>query len=423
MHKILKLKENIKNLIDKEFQYIIIANMLSSIFVFILSIIIVRFLSKESMGAYSYAKNIYSIAMLFNGLGVNAGIVHFCSSESKIKTINYLNIGLKIGIITNFMILITLLFIGYYIELPVSNANYLLILFSLIAPFVIIFQSQLSYLRAEFQNKLYSLFLALEKFTYLLTAMIFIRIWNIEGIFIARYMVFILVLIFTTHTINRFNRGKNKQSLTKREVHEFISYSTVTVMSTGVAGVLYMIDVFMIGLIVKDAVILADYKTATLLPFALNVIPNSIMIFALPYFSKNMRNKNWLKTNYKKLLSYLFLINVFVTAVLLVFSRQIIQFVFGAQYISAILPFRILSIGYLITASFRIPAGNFIASIRKVKINLINAITISILNIILDIILIYKLGSVGAAISTVSIFILSALLANGYIVTYFRGNK
>jgi len=70
--------------------------------------------------------------------------------------------------------------------------------------------------------------------------------------------------------------------------------------------------------------------------------------------------------------------------------------------------------------SFRIPAGNVIASVRKVKINLYNSILSGVLNILLDIVLIYKFGSIGAAIATTSIFIISSIISNVYLFIYFK---
>ena len=84
------------------------------------------------------------------------------------------------------------------------------------------------------------------------------------------------------------------------------------------------------------------------------------------------------------------------------------------------MPFRILSLGYLIAATFRIPAGNVIASLRKVKVNFYNSIVSGSANVVLDIILIKRYGSNGAAIATVLIFIISSIISNIYLRKYLK---
>lgn len=72
-----------------------------------------------------------------------------------------------------------------------------------------------------------------------------------------------------------------------------------------------------------------------------------------------------------------------------------------------------LSIGYFIAGTFRIPFGNLLAAMGKIKCNFYTTLFSGILNIILDMILIKRYGSIGAATATISIFIFSSILG-GY---------
>ena len=76
--------------------------------------------------------------------------------------------------------------------------------------------------------------------------------------------------------------------------------------------------------------------------------------------------------------------------------------------------------GYIVAGSFRAPAGNILASIKKVKVNFYNAIITGIANIILDVILIYKYGSNGAAVATVLVFIITSIISNTYLFRYLK---
>ena len=71
--------------------------------------------------------------------------------------------------------------------------------------------------------------------------------------------------------------------------------------------------------------------------------------------------------------------------------------------------------GYFIAGTFRIPFGNMLAAMGKLKCNFYTTLFGGILNIVLDILLIKKYGSIGAAIATISIFIFSSILG-GYFI-------
>ena len=72
-------------------------------------------------------------------------------------------------------------------------------------------------------------------------------------------------------------------------------------------------------------------------------------------------------------------------------------------------------VGYFISGTFRIPSGNILSSMKEVKVNFYNSIISGVANILLDIALIKKMGSNGAAIATVAVYIISSLISNIYL--------
>ena len=93
------------------------------------------------------------------------------------------------------------------------------------------------------------------------------------------------------------------------------------------------------------------------------------------------------------------------------------------KYTEAITAFRILMVGYFVTGTFRIPFGNILASLGNVKANLINAIITGSINIVLDVILISKFGSIGAAITSLSVAVISSILQGIFIMRHINKMK
>ena len=186
--------------------------------------------------------------------------------------------------------------------------------------------------------------------------------------------------------------------ITKEEASEFNRFSLVSMFNNGVSFLVYIIDVFLIGVITEDMNVLASYKTATLIPFALTFIPSTIMTFVYPYFANHQ--------------------NVCISLFLIFFSKLIVQICFGKEYLDCVSIFIVLAIGYFFTASLRIPGGNVLASLGKIKVNFYITVAMGLFNIIADVVLIYWMGSIGAAISTLSVFLLSGLVSNLYLYRY-----
>lgn len=209
--------------------------------------------------------------------------------------------------------------------------------------------------------------------------------------------------------------------LSVREIIYFIKYSVTCILSNAISSILYLLDVFLVGLLLKDTSVVAAYKTATLIPFALSFLPSSVMTFAYPYFVKQQSNRNELKRYTIMLLKYLGLLNIFISIFLVVFAPYIIVLVFGTDYCDSIRSFQILGVGYFFMGTFRIPFGNILSSVKLISCNLWNAIISGLANILLDVLLILKLGSEGAAIATLIIFMLSSMVSAIFLLSFFHG--
>ena len=247
-------------------------------------------------------------------------------------------------------------------------------------------------------------------------------IYGVNGIVIANYISYIISIIIGLRYLKEtdLNEKVEEYVLNKYEKIKFIKFSITASLTNCISQMLYLLDTFLVGYIIGSSAIIAIYKNATLIPFNLNFIPLSIMVFIYPYFSRNNKNKLWMKEKYYKLVAFLFVFNSILVSVLYILAPVIIKVLFGEMYLEAVTTFRILLIGYLIAGTLTIPSGNILFSIKKVKINLYNSIFTGILNIVLDIVLIYRYGHIGAAIATVTVFIVSSVISNAYLIYYLK---
>lgn len=417
--------EKVKNLLDKGFFHIFGSNVINKIIQFASSIFIVRLISKEEFGLYSYAQNILSIFLLLNGLGVTTGMLQFGSETEDLNRRNsFFSYGFKIGMSFNIMISLFIVLYSKFLPLKIEAARPLLLLMFLLPTITFVYETIQVYFRASIENKKFSFLSTLNTFLIFVFSVVGALLFNILGIIIFRYIAYFITIILGYQLLGKdikiFLKG---DSLDKEEKGKFLKFSIVSSFNNAIAQLLYTIDIFLIGLIIVDETVIAAYKTATLIPFALNFIPMSIMVFIYPYFAKNNTNKGWIKSNYIRLTKYLLALNILISTFLIVFAPLIIKLVFGSQYLDSVVSFRILSFGYLVASSFRIPIGNILGMMKKIKFGFYLSIITGISNIILDVVLIKSYGSVGAAIATVSVYIFTSIIGFIYLLYILRDKR
>lgn len=421
MHKV-KENKDLLFLVRNGFFHIFSANVINKIIQFGISVIIVRVITKEAFGMWSYANNILSFFLLVEGLGVVPGLLQFASSsKTKEEKLSYLKYALLVGILFNLGLAIAILLFTTFFQLPVRGSTEILRYLFLIPLVNVFFNILQIFLRSDLRNKQFSIVTVINTLTFFFGVLIGGYLFDILGIVWGRYLSYIISSFIALWFVKDYYKiFVNVKIPNKEQRQDFLKFSIVSMLTNTISQMLYLLDTFLIGIIIQSGTVVASYKTATLIPFALNFIPSSVMTFAYPYFAKHKDDKNLVKNYFLKLQKYLLLFNLVISILLIVFAPFVIRVIFGPEYLDSVLPFRILSFGYLIAGTFRIPAGNIIASLKKVKVNFYNSIISGGANIVLDIILIKNYGSVGAAVATVAVFVVSSFVSNIYLRKYLK---
>ncbi|ALF18687.1 oligosaccharide flippase family protein [Fusobacterium animalis] len=402
------------------FFHIFSSNILNKIMIFSGGIFLVRILDKQDFGLYSYSQNLLEIFLLINGFGITEGLLQYGSkARERIKKEKYVKYSLKIGLLSNIFIILLLILFLIFGKLKIYEAKKILLMMSLLPIFNTFFSIIQIKLRIELKNKEMAKISNVNTFLNILGMLIGAYFYKLYGLIIGKYIGIILSILYSFRYIKfTFIRWKKIEALSEEKKKDIQKFSFIALINNSVSQILYIIDIFLIGYLIADKLILASYKIATLIPVALNFIPISVMIYIYPYFAQNSNDIKWVRENYINLLKYSFFINFFISLILVIFSKNIIRFVFGENYLDAQLPFIILSVGYFFSATFRIPSGNIINAIGKIKFNFYNTLISGIVNIILDIYLIKKIGSIGASYATLLVFIISGVIGNIFLFKY-----
>lgn len=411
------MRGKVKLLIDKGFFHIFASNVINKVIQFSSGVFLVRLLSKEQYGLYSYTQNLLMFFVIFNGLGMLEGMLQFGSETADdSKRLSIFRYGIKIGVGFNILVSIVILLSAAYLPLEFENARPILKAMFILPLMRFILEVFPIYFRTILENKKFSLLSNISTALTFVFSVLGAYYFEVIGVIAFGYIALLLAIAMGL----RFIGSKvvdiiKAKSLSEKLKKEFLKYSIASSFNNAISQMLYVIDIFLIGIFISDELIIASYKTSTLIPFALNFIPISIMIFIYPYFSRSNSNKEWIKENYIRLTKYLFLLNALISMILFVFAPLIIKLLFGSQYLDSVGSFRVLAIGYFFAATFRIPVGNILNMLRKVKFGLYLSIITGTLNIVLDIVLIKIYGAIGAAYATLIVYIFTSVIGTLYL--------
>ncbi|MBE5951271.1 MAG: flippase [Lachnospiraceae bacterium] len=409
-----------KRLSETGFFHIVSSSVINKIITFASGIILVHVLSKSDYGVYTYANNILGFCKIVSGFGIVSGILQVCSevsnSEKRERIFQY---GCRIGVLFDVLLAVFIFILGLCIELPIDGANYCLRLMCALPLVQLIVDAVLTYLRVELRNKEYSYANSLSAIVTLILTSLFSLLWKTEGLILAQYMVAVGIGFFIiVHYKTPFSL--KKVSVDRENKKALLTVSGISMINNGLSQLMYLIDVFVLGIVIKDESVIASYKIATTIPTALTFVPLTIITYVYPYFARNKNNKKWLQKHYALLTGAMGIVNVCISGVLIAFAPFIIRILFGEQYLDAVIPFRILSASFLFSGTFRIISGNLLVTQRKLKFNLVIAILSGAMNTALNVFMIPRWGSIGAALATIITVICTSIVNTVYLNLTFR---
>ena len=418
-----KIKSEIQKLFNTGFFHIFGSSVINKILALASGIILVRIIPKSEYGVYTYANNILGFFLLLQGFAMASGFLQ-AGSETKDRDLQkrLYSYSLKYSMLFNLILAAAIVAYALFIPMKIDGAEQLLLLMCLTPFFTDIQELQKTDLRIQEKNKSFSFANTISSILSVITACSFSWFFKAEGLVISRYVSGALVAVFIL-CIYKIPVFPKAADIDKKSKKVLLGVGGISMLNNGLSKLMYLLDVFILGICVPDSNIIASYKVATQIPTALAFIPLAIATYLYPTFARNRGNKKWLMSTYKKTVGLLGLSNVLLVSILVIFAEPLIHLFFGTQYLDAVPCFRILCINYLISGTFRILSGNLLVTQRKLQFNLWMCLFMSVMNTCLNVILINIWGSVGAAVATVITTSVSGFISTLYLIYIFKTGK
>ena len=420
-----RLKSVVQNL-KSDVSRVLIASGINKLISLLLSIVIVRILSKEEYGLFSFAFNKVSIIMVFSGFGITSGILQFCSESISLeKKKQYYKFGLVFGVIANLILCLLLFLYGATGSMEMQGSTEYLVYLVMLPLVAFCYEFGNTVLRTQDHMVEYANSTNINSVVFAAVSILLAVLIGVYGYIIGYYTSYIIAVgyimwvLFSGQGLGIWKSFK----IQWLDIKPLLSFSIICMLTNSLSNVLGYIDLEMVGQIIPNAEVLAAYKIGSGIPSQATFITAAIVTAVYPNFAKNQGNYPWLKTNISKLLLGLLVINGIVAAVLFFGAELIIQILYGPEYSDAVLMLKISSVGYLLSSTIRIPFGTLLLSMRKVSFNLVVCAISGVLNVILDLLLIPKYGSMGAVFTSVIVILVSGVMSSTRFVMYMKSLK
>ena len=394
------------NLIVKSSVLVLIASLISKIFVYIYRVIIARYYGPEVFGLFSLAVMVLSLIIVSSSLGLCDGLLRYLSfyqtKKQKQTSIYMFQLSTKIMLVSSISAGILLFIFARPISIYLFHNNELIIflkIFSFVVPITVIGNTFITVTRAYEKIGWFSFLSYLShniiKVCFILI-LIFIGLKNEAiaysylvgalGTLILAFLITKKIAPYLFKKNNMYNKDKkNKAS------KEILSYSLPLMSAFFISSLLFWADSFAIGFF-KTAKEVGFYNAAVPLAMLLNILPELFMKLYFPLinkeYSKGKKSVSLIKELSKQIGKWIFIVNIPLVVILLLFPDNFLLLIFGEDYLPAAGALRILTISVFISSVFIGIPYRLISMIGKSRFIMYNSFLIVILNISLNFILV-----------------------------------
>ncbi len=396
---------------------------IATVIMAISSILVGRFLGPELYGQYNLVLVIPTLLVLLTDFGVNVGITKFAASlraEGKIdRAVDLIRHGtyfkLAIGLVAA---VLSVVFAGYF-ALIINRPDYGF--FIQIASVSVLFQVIFTTVNSAFVGLDRSEYTALSTNVQAVTKTVLQIVLVLLGFSVAGALVgyvggfvvgsiFGVVLLFVKFLkpVRTSGAGYLGQSF-KQNVTVLTRYGLPVYVAVVLIGFLPQYQQVILAFFASDAII-GNFKAATNFVSLLTIIPASLTTALLPAFSKLESAPDDVNGFFKRATKYICLLIVPTTMLIILFSNQIVQLVYGSVYDLAALFLSVNALVYFLVALGYLSVTSLFNGVGKTRLTL----NMTLINFVLALVLYPVFAQLYGVVGVIVASFIAVLAASVY---------
>lgn len=395
-----KITELGRTLFKGGFFDIVGAGTLNKAIATIMSIVLVRVLSKYDYGVYSYAFNIASFFIIFNGLGATTAALQLCCEafDDKDRECRLYAYAYRVSLAVGLLYLLLVLGIAFFVPLSIPSSGPILALYCAYPLLQQLFDIKTILLRVRLQNRNYAFAMNLQTVLTCIFSVVGALAFAAPGLAVGQSLALFAAYAWLCRRFPFDHRYLRSSSLARNDVVQFWKISLISAFNSGVSQAFTLLGTMFIGTLMADELAVSSYRVATTIPFALLFFPSAIVTYVYPHFVRHKDERDWTLRNYGLVTLGGGVLMAAITLFFVLLARPIVVLIFGEQYLDSVPVMQIVMVGFFITATFRTPAGNLLVTQRKLVSNSVIGVIMIIVCFIASYALIPRFGMMGAAI-------------------------
>jgi len=422
------------NKTKKDIQWAFVSVITSSLAHLLLRMVLGKDLGASGLGLYTLVFTVYLVGVRLVPFGTGAALTRYIpmydGNAPRIK--EYISVGLICSFISGSLFCILLYIFSdaisiYFFHNPEMSS--LLKITAFCFPFIALQKTVLGAINGFRKMNYYAFLNILQNTLVFLLSVVLVVLFKMDVL--GAVLGFVIPTIFTGFVSLFLIKDQIKTEphflFTSRiriapnfiaTSQEILWFGFFSVLSASVSVLMTNIDSLMIGHFM-DPTEVGYYAVAIIFTEGILLIPSSIQTVTTPIIAKHYK-----KDDYESIIKLIkgtmlktFLLTLFSILLLIIFGRLLITLLFTEEFLPAYIPLIILLAGYGIRAPFT-SIGGTLSSIGKVNISFRVNVLSSMINIILNFMLIPLFGLVGAASATSASLIISVAIALYFIRKY-----
>lgn len=407
--------ELLKNVRDKGFFHLLVANFFINFFAFGSQLVVAWILTPTQIGQIKILQTFVSIAVLLVNFGFEASVLKLCSenisAETKRRIFKSANIFSIFTSIITFFIILIVGNLNVVSKDQFINNWFIIFLFASI-PFALN-SLNFSYLQALKKFEILSKLQASTKLFSILLIIILTYIYSINGYIYAILIGYIITMLILYWYNSRELVIPIKRLFLRKEFRNHFRYSKYAFSANLISNLTRYLDIFIINFFILDREVVGMYSFAINVILFLQIISDTIQKITTPHFSeKSSNSERWLHVyNYYFRLYIVF--GLFLLVLMNLFINPTISFIFSGKYDASIIFIHILTIRWFFYALVQFKSSA-VFGLGKLNYNMWGSIIYLIINFLVQFVLLNFYGilgvAVGVSISAVIYFVIYSFM-------------
>lgn len=399
----------------QDVQWAFISLAISSLVHFLLRVVLGRELGASGLGLYTLVFTIYMFGMQFAAFGIGAALTKYVAehNENGKKIREFVSSGL-IGSFSSGLIMGVLMYLfSNVIAINIFHSPEMVHLLKMTAvcfPFIALQKTALGTLNGLRKMNYFALVNIIQNVSVFTLSIILVILFkmNVTGAVLGFVAPTIFVSLFSLYFIKDFFEVPSK--LFDTALRELSWFGFYVVLVTSMSTINTQIDCLLIGHFMNEVEV-GYYAVAVVLIQSITLLPSALQRVTTPaiaaYYGKEEFES--IKKLIKNTMFKTFLVTIVLSALLVIFGKFLIGFLFTEEFLPAYIPLLILLIGYSVSAVY-ISIGGALSSIGEIKaVFKISIFNVS-LNTTLNFIFIPEFGLIGAAAATSFSWIVAVII-------------